>query len=134
MAVVDASVYVALINAGEPEHASCWAWFERVQAAKEALIAPAFLLSEVAAALSRGVGDAELAHRVVRQLRYSGAIELVAVTSDLAERAAVIAADHRIRGCDAVYVALADLHGDCLVTLDRQQLERASAIVAARKP
>jgi predicted nucleic acid-binding protein len=29
----------------------------------------------------------------------------------------MIAAEHRIRGCDAVYVALADQLGDCLITL-----------------
>ena len=134
MPVVDASVYVALINANEPDHASSWAWFESAQAAQEPIVAPAILLAEVAAALSRGVGDATLAHRVIQQLMQARTIELLPVTLAMAERAAAIAADHRIRGCDALYVAAADRLNDHLVTLDKQQLERAGALVSVRVP
>lgn len=134
MAVIDASVYVALINAHEREHGSSWTWFEQAKAAQEVVVAPVVLLAEVAAALSRGVGDPVLAHRAVRQLMRSSLIELTPVTKALAGRAAAIAADHRVRGCDAIYVALAEQRGDQLVTLDRQQLERGSAVVAVRQP
>ena len=140
MAVVDASVYVALVyrcskflvgqsalvNAGEKEHATSWAWFEKSRAANEPVLAPVILLAEVAAAISRGVGEVSLARRVVERLNDAGVIELVPVTLMLAERAAMIAADYRIRGCDAIYVAV--------VTLDRQQLERAAAIVEVGRP
>ena len=134
MAVIDASVYVALMNAREAAHASSWAWFERTQAAQESVVAPVIMLAEVAAALSRGTGDPRLALRVVQQIRHSGAVDLMPVTPSLGDRAAHIAADHRIRGCDAVYIALALQLGDCLVTLDRQQLDRGAAIVTTRKP
>ena len=134
MAVIDASVYIALVNAHEREHASSWAWFEQAKAAEESVIAPVILLAEVAAALSRGMGDPRLAHRVVRQLARSEVIELIQITMPIAERAAEIAAEHRIRGCDAVYVALADQLSDTLVTLDRQQLERGAAVVTVRAP
>ena len=132
MAVIDASVYIALVNAYEREHSSSWAWFEQARAADESIVAPVILLSEVAAALSRGVGDPTLAYRVVQQLVRSEVIELIPVTLAMAERAALIAAERRIRGCDAVYVALADQLSDTLVTLDRQQLERGAAFVAVR--
>ena len=134
MAVIDASVYVALMNAREAAHASSWAWFEQAQAAQESIVAPVIILAEVASALGRGSGDPRLALRVVQQLRHSGAVELMPVTLPLGERAARIAADHRTRGCDAVYIALALQLGDCLVTLDRQQLNRGAAIVTTRKP
>ena len=101
MPVIDASVYIALTNAREKEHASSWAWFEGARLAQESLAAPSILLAEVAAALSRGVGDPALARRVVRDLRESGLIELVPVTLSTAETAAILAADHRIRGCEA---------------------------------
>jgi predicted nucleic acid-binding protein len=52
----------------------------------------------------------------------------------VAKQAARMAAEHRIRGCDAVYVSLADQLSDTLVTLDRQQLERGAALVNARTP
>jgi len=56
------------------------------------------------------------------------------VTAGLAERAATIAADDQIRGCDAIYVALAEQLDDHLVTLDQQQLERGAAVVTVYKP
>jgi predicted nucleic acid-binding protein len=134
MAIIDASVYIALINAHEKDHARCWAWFEQAQSAREPVVAPVILLAEVAAALSRGIGDTALAHRVVQQLTRSKVIELLPVTRAMAEQAAAIAADHRIRDCDAVYVALAQQSADCLITLDRQQLERGAAVVNTREP
>ena len=134
MAVMDASVYIALVNAHETEHASSWAWFEQAKRAEEPVVAPVILLAEVAAALSRGMGDPTLARRVAQQLAHSEAIELIQITRAMAERAAEIAAEQRIRGCDAVYVALADQLSDTLVTLDRQQLERGAALVTVRAP
>jgi predicted nucleic acid-binding protein len=134
MAVIDASVYAALVNAHEKEHASSWAWFEQARAAGESFVAPVILLAEVAAALSRGMGDPTLAHRVVQQLAHAEVVELIPITMAMAEQAAEIAAEHRIRGCDALYLALADQLSDTLVTLDRQQLERGAALVTIRAP
>jgi predicted nucleic acid-binding protein len=134
MAVIDASVYIALVNAHEREHSSSWTWFEQARAADETIVGPVILLSEVAAALSRGIGDPTLAHRVVQQLAHSEVIQLIPVTLAVAEQAALIAAEHRTRGCDAVYVALAEQLSDALVTLDRQQLERGAAVVTVRAP
>jgi predicted nucleic acid-binding protein len=134
MAILDASVYVALVNAHEKEHARCWAWFEQVQASGEPVMAPVILLAEVAAALSRGMGDTALTQRVVQQLTRSTVIELIPVTRRIANQAAAIAATHRIRGCDAIYVALAQQSAERVVTLDRQQLERGAAIVETCEP
>jgi len=121
MVIIDASVYVALINAHEPHHVSSWNWFQQAQAVQETVAAPVILLAEVAAALSRGAANPLLARRVTQQLLTSNLIDLVPVTPTLAEQAALIAADYQIRGCDAVYVALAAQTGAELVTLDQQQ-------------
>ena len=134
MAVIDASVYVALINTHEADHASSWAWFQEAQASREPILAPVILLAEVASAISRGVGDPGLAHKVVEQVQRSKVIELVPVIPTMAERAAAIAADYRVRGCDAVYLALAEQMDGYLVTLDRQQLERGVEVVTTFKP
>ena len=134
MPIIDASVAIALLNAHEKDHASTWAWLESLQSAGESLAGPSILLAEVAAALSRGLGDPALAHRAVEELRGSGLIELVPVTLSMAERAATLAADHQIRGCDAVYVALAQVRGVPLITLDRQQRERVPPHIVAQTP
>ena len=134
MAVMDASVYIALINSHEVKHMTSWRWFESAQRKGERISAPVILIAEVAAALSRGVEDPQLAHRVIQQLKHTSVIELIPVTRPLAEHAADIAADHHIRGCDAIYVALADQLNESLVTLDRQQLEWATVIVTTHEP
>ena len=134
MQVIDASVYVTLLNAHEEAHARSWTWFQAAQAAREQIIAPAILLPEVAAVISRGVGNKELAVQTVEQLLDAGIIELVPVTLAAAEQAARIASDYRIRGCDAVYIALTDQMKGELITLDRQQLERAADLIKVRKP
>ncbi len=134
MAVVDASVYVALINVHEEAHAESWAWLRDVHARSEEIAAPVILVPEVAAAISRGLDEPTLAWRAVQQILSRNVVELVPVASPMAERAADIAIDHRIRGADALYVALAEHRSDELVTLDRQQLERGAAVVAARRP
>lgn len=134
MAVIDASTYIALVNAHESDHANSWLWFQQAQAAGESLAAPAILLSEIAAGLSRGLNNPALAHQVVRQLLQAQLINLIPVTPVLAERAAILAADCQLRGCDSIYVALAEQLSDELVTLDQQQLERGAAVVITRKP
>jgi predicted nucleic acid-binding protein len=134
MAVIDASVYVALINASERHHAKSWSWFQQAQLTQEFLSAPVILLAEIAAALSRGMNNPPLAHQVIQQLLHSKMIDLVPISPSLAERAAIIAANHQIRGCDALYLALAEQLGDSLVTLDQQQLERGAAVVTTRQP
>lgn len=134
MAVMDASVYVTMLDANDPEHTNCLAWFTAAATSDEPIVAPSLILSEVAAAISRGHSDAELAKAVVGALETSAIVSLVAVTSQLAKRAAIIAADQRVRGVDAVYLALAQQLNDVLVTLDRQQLQRGAAVVATQRP
>jgi predicted nucleic acid-binding protein len=134
MAVIDASVYIAWIKANEADHASSWAWLGAARARREPLLAPVTLVAEVGAALSRGLGDTDLAQRAVDKLKKGSLIELVPVTLALASQAATIAVKHRIRGCDAIYVALAEQRGDTLLTLDQQQLERAAAVVMTLHP
>ncbi len=134
MAVVDASVYVALINAHEDAHAESWAWLREVYAGGEEIAAPVILVTEVAAAISRGLDEPALAWRAVQQILSRNVVELVPVATPMAERAADIAIDHRIRGADALYVALAEHRRDELITLDRQQLERGAVVITTRRP
>jgi predicted nucleic acid-binding protein len=80
------------------------------------------------------MGNTNQAHQVIRQLSRSTSIRLYPVTMGLAEQAAVIAADHRLRGCDAIYVALAKQLGEMLITLDKQQLQRGTAVIPISQP
>lgn len=134
MPVIDASVCVSLFRADDPGHAASLRWLKGVLAGDELIVSPVLLLPEVAAALGRGLGEAELPCQVVELLRARQIIDLLPVSEALAARAAEIAARQKIRGCDAVYVALAEQLEMELVTLDRQQLERGAEVVATRSP
>ncbi|MEO8084200.1 MAG: PIN domain-containing protein, partial [Ardenticatenales bacterium] len=61
-------------------------------------------------------------------------VTLWPVPETLALRAAEIVGTHRIRGCDAVYVALAEQLGEPLVTLDNEQLARGGSLVVTLRP
>ncbi len=95
---------------------------------------PSIVLPELAAALSRGHGGAEFATEMVRELLELTTLKIHPVSLRLATSAAEMAGKLGIRGCDAIYVALAAELGDVLVSFDRQQLDRASSAVTVLRP
>ena len=134
MAVLDASVLVALFHIDELYHAATVRWFDWAAANNEPLNAPVIVLSEVAAALSRGKNEPSRADDVVQLLRRNEAVRLVPISQPLAEQAAYIAISCRIRGCDAIYVALAQQLDQPLITFDEQQFSRSRDIIRVQKP
>jgi predicted nucleic acid-binding protein len=134
MSVVDASVFVAAVSQNELHHDQAVAWLDQILAETATLDVPAIVLSEVAAAISRGQNDDELANRALNLLLETDLIQIFPVTLELAKMAAEIGIKQRIRGCDAVYVALAEQLGTDLVSLDRQQVARGTAVVPTRQP
>ena len=58
----------------------------------------------------------------------------VELDEKLAQQAVEIAAEHSLRGSDAVYTSVALRFGAALVTLDRQQLERVPSVIEALLP
>lgn len=134
MPILDASVCIALFKVDEAEHEACRAWMEQAKRGGEAVLAPVILLAEVASGLSRGLGDAALADGVVSLLQSGSLVRLFPISEALAASAASIASARRIRGCDAIYVALAGQLGEPLVSLDHQQLSRAAGLVEVMSP
>jgi len=134
MAVVDTSTYVSAVLPSDVNHRAAQAWLGHALGAKERLLAPWILVAEVASAVARNTGDVNLAVHTVRTLTSTELVQLVLVGPALAQHAALIGAQHGIRGCDAIYVALAASLGDTLVTFDKQQAARAAEVVAVYQP
>lgn len=134
MATLDASVFVSLFNARDRQHETTVAWLREAIADGEPLRAPVVALAEVSAAVAAGTGDKYLAREVEQQLRVSPLFEFLPVALPLAERAATLAAEHQLRGSDALYFAIADTLGDRLVTLNPRQLQRAGQVVEVVRP
>jgi predicted nucleic acid-binding protein len=131
---VDASVFVNAFNAHEEGHAGSFAFLDAVQRHGDPIIVPTLLLPEVAAALSRA------SHDPAGALQYAAAaaalphVTLVALTPALARQAAELAATHRLRGADAVYVAVAKRYGTVLVSCDVEQRSRSGAVIECETP
>lgn len=134
MPVVDASVWVALFKEDEAGHAECRTWLNDQIDAGSVFSIPSIALPEVAAAIARGVGNDLLARQAAELLRERSLTEIHTVDEQLATRASEVARQARIRGCDAVYVALAAKLHKPLVTLDGQQGERGASVVDVQSP
>lgn len=132
--VIDASVFVADARPAEPFHADAHRLLETLTARRCHLYVPAIVLPEIAAAISRGAGDPALAREAVDLYRHWPGVRVRAADEALAALAAEVAAEYRIRGCDAIYVALAYVEEAVLITLDGQQRERTPATIRARTP
>jgi predicted nucleic acid-binding protein len=131
---LDASVFVAAARRSEPGHAASRDLLSALRGAEIPLIEPALLPVEVASALARADGDPALARAYAEALLSLPLLTLLPLDERLARRALAIAAARRLRGADAVYVAAAAQYGARLVTLDEEQLRRASTDVAACPP
>ena len=134
MATLDSSVLISLFNSRDRLHEQTLTWFRESVADGEPLRAPVTALAEVAAAIAAGTGDKQLARDVETHMRHSPLFEFLPVALPLAERAATLAAEHQLRGADAVYFAVAETLGDRLVTLNPRQLQRGSSVVETVRP
>jgi predicted nucleic acid-binding protein len=125
---------VSALVASEAHHAASRAWLGERDAAEQVIVAPASLVPEVAAAIARRSGRPALGHRAVAALLRLPNLRLVVLDAELAEQAGRIAADSKLRGADAVYVAVAKRLAVPLVTWDREQLERGRGVVEVVRP
>lgn len=92
------------------------------------------LLPEVAAAIGRGQGDTDLAKEFANTIAELPHLVWVPLDMILSRQAVDIAANHRMRGSDAVYAATAARFGSLLVTLDPDQRRRVAGMITALEP
>ncbi len=131
---LDASVLVSAFTPSEKAHLPCKALLRQVRESGTAIILPTLAIVEIAAAIGRGQGKPDLGHAFALEVTRFPDLTLVNLDEPLAQAAAEIAARHRLRGSDAVYVAVARRFGATLITLDAEQQERAAALVPVRGP
>ena len=134
MFVVDASVYIADVRPSEPYHPDARAFLDHLRRNGEPAYAPITALAEVAGGISRGTGRPGLTRRLTSLLGRVPNFIFVPVDEILGQQAAEIAGAQQIRGCDAIYVALAQQLGMTLITLDGEQRQRVPVTVIAQTP
>ena len=132
--VIDASVWVAALLTNDVHHGASAALLRALVHAGQQAATPVLAWPEIAGAIARRTGDGNLARAAVAFLNRQAWLETVTVDEALARRASVVATEQRLRGADAVYVALASLRDGMLITLDREMIERPPASVRSLTP
>ncbi len=118
MLTVDANVFVSAASPVDVFHADSDEFLRRVRRFRLPLHCPALLLPETASGIVRPTGDLLAAQMAVVSVGTFPGMNLAALTEARAQRAARIALTCRLRGADAVYVALAQELGTTLITWD----------------
>ena len=134
MYTLDANIFVRDADPRDPDHRTCRELLERLAITSTPLAMPLLVLAEVAGALSREFRDPLRARIFIDLLTLLPNVTFVVLDAGLAQEAAYLAADRAIRGADAVYVAVARRYDCALISLDREQRERAALIVRTLTP
>ena len=134
MYTIDASVWVNGFDRRESGHAASRQLLEVVQRRALPIIVPNLVLVEVAGAISRTRQDPVHAEQFAMALAQLPNITVVPLDSALGSQALILAAQHTLRGADAVYAAVAQQAGCTLISLDREHLTRLGGILVVRTP
>ncbi|HSH80214.1 MAG TPA: type II toxin-antitoxin system VapC family toxin [Herpetosiphonaceae bacterium] len=134
MTVIDASVLVSWFHQADAFHHPTRVWLREYLLAGGRLVAPVLLQSEVAGALTRRTSSQAIGARASRWFQALPEIHLFPLDKALGQRAAELAIDLRLRGADAIYVAVAEQLGLPLITWDREQFELGQQRVMTRRP
>jgi predicted nucleic acid-binding protein len=89
---------------------------------------------EASVAIGRRFGSADPAARVAAELTGMPGAIFHPLDRSLALLAAAMGAEHRLRGADAVYAAVARKYGTCLVTCDDELRRRTAGAIDALTP
>jgi predicted nucleic acid-binding protein len=134
MYTVDASLWVNSFDQREAGHDRSRRVLELLRDHIVPVILPYLVLTEVAGAVSRTRNNPAQALAFATAIAQLPNVTLIPLDAGIAQQAAHLAAQHGLRGADAVYAAVA-LQANCtLITLDSEHLTRLSGVVSTRTP
>jgi predicted nucleic acid-binding protein len=127
-------VFVNAFNPHERGHAESLQLLAVIQERGDPIIVPSLLIAEIASAVARASDDTFGALRYANATAALPNLTLVSLTQATAGQAAELAATHRLRGADAVYLAVARRYATTLISRDDEQLRRASGVAVCQTP
>ncbi len=133
MYCLDASVLTNSFIEGEENYEFSKRLMEKIRKNAVLVFLPEIVLPEVASAISRGY-DYKTALEFVKELRQIPNFTFIPIDAELSNLAEKFAAENKLRGCDALYVAVAFSFNVKLITLDTQQKERAKDLIEVLTP
>ncbi|HLG71692.1 MAG TPA: type II toxin-antitoxin system VapC family toxin [Chloroflexota bacterium] len=132
--VIDASVWIAALLVVDAHYPVASRWLNEVGKQTETLAIPATCLAEVAGAIARRRRQPAQGLRLAQTLTALPHLELVEIDEALGREGMRFAANLRLRGADALYVAVAARLGVPLVTFDQELASRAALAVDVITP
>ncbi len=146
MFTIDASVHINALNSresGSVDSQALLEWLFNPAAADvpterplplQLVFSPILLIVELAAVVARVFDNSTEGIALAQAVRLLPGQVWVSLDDLLADEAARLAAQHRLRGADAVYAAVARRYNTILVTLDQQQLTRLNGTITVWTP
>ncbi len=92
------------------------------------------MLAEVAGAISRTRQDPAQAEAFARTLGQLPNVTVVPLDDALGQQVLALAAQHGLRGANAVYAAVAQQAGSTLTSLDNEHLTRLAGLISIQPP
>lgn len=134
MIVIDASVWLSVVIPTDIHFAEATEWATWFESGSTRIAVPAHFVAEVAGVLSRTGINRQFVDETIDDIVSSERFILHDITVSLGLVAADVAKTGRVRGSDAVYLALAQSLGSPLLTWDRQQRERGALFCQTLTP
>src|SRR5438093_8660797 len=134
MIVVDASVWVSYMVPQEINHLTSRCWINQYLAGGGQIVAPLLLAVEVGGAVARRSGRSGEARQAVAVIVRLPTMRWIVLDYRLTLAATRLAIDLRLRGADALYVAVAVQFNIPLITWDHEQIDRAGVQLEVRTP
>lgn len=131
---IDASVFVNAFNPHDKGHAESLQILSAIRERGDPVIVPALIVPEIASAVARATDDSAGALQYAHATAALPHLTLVSLTATVARQASVLAANHRLRSADAVYVTVARRYGTTLVSRDAEQRVRGAEAVMCLTP
>lgn len=132
--VIDACVWIAAFLPEDMHHHQAAALLRQLVQERRTVVLPTLALAEVCGAIARRTDSQEVAQAISNFMQAQPWIGWAPLDFALGKAAADLAVHCRLRGADAVYVALAAGRQPPLITLDGEMLERAPAQVWRMTP
>jgi predicted nucleic acid-binding protein len=131
---IDASVFVNAFNRHEKGHAQSLQILSAIRERGDPVIVPVLIVPDIASAVARATDDTAGALQYAHAAAALPHLTVVSLTATVARQAAALAANHRLRGADAIYVTVARRYGTTLVSRDAEQRIRGAEAVACQTP
>ena len=132
--VLDTSVWLANLIPVDGNHADTVPFFELMESRPIRFAVPAHFIAEVAGVLARIGQSAEVVEGAINAIDRGGRFEIHPTTIGSGLRAAEVAHLAKLRGSDAVFVALGQELDLPLITWDKQQRQRGALFCRTMTP